>query len=198
MKRSLKLLLSASISVAAASLPPVLVADTKIFMETNPPITGTAVDSSFPGAIELVSWGWGLFNSGDFNVGERIQASIQQLTLVKNLDRASPRFYPYILEGNRLTAAEIKVMTTCLSPEQYNFPLMRIVLTNPLFTSANMGIRADVDGAPTETVSMVFSEICVEVNEPDLDCSEKPSQGFGYNVTTNTVDRAASCPTLSE
>lgn len=190
MKPSIKSLLPAAIT-AAAVLTPSAASAVDIVMETDPVINGDSVLNGHEGDIDVVSWGWGLSNASTYDSGgfQQGNTSVQSVSVVKNLDSASPELYKRILDASTLTSATIFVKADCGGL----YDQMKILMTGPAVTSNSIGFGTDLDGAPTESMTFIYSKICIAVTVVDNVCKTSTTSTT-YDVVANKVSTGTSCP----
>lgn len=141
-------------------------------------IEGEATHEAHKGEIEVLSWSWGATNSSSA-VGAGTgagRARFQDLTIVKSLDKASPKLMLYCAQGRHIPSATLTV-------RRGGDTFMRLEMTNVLISSFEMtGDRAS--GVPTSEVRLRFSRVVIThfVQNSDGTTSELKA---GYDLATN-------------
>ena len=123
-------------------------------------IKGEATDDKHKDEIEVLSWNWGCTQSGTMHVGTGGGAGkvhVQDLTLTKHVDKASPNLVRYACNGKHLGTAVLTVRKAAGdSPLEY----VKITLTNVIITSVNLGGTGGV--LLSETVTLNFAKVKFE------------------------------------
>lgn len=133
---------------------------------------------SAQGEIEILSWSWGATNSssavgGGTGTGK---ANFQDLTIVKSVDKASPKLMLYCAQGRHIPSATLTV-------RRDRDTFMKLEMSNVLISSFKMsGDRAS--GTPTNEVRLRFSRVVITqfVKNADGTTSEFKA---GYDLATN-------------
>jgi type VI secretion system secreted protein Hcp len=144
-------------------------------------IPGEARDEAHEGEIDILSWSWGMSQSGvgtsessssptggttDPTAGavavEGDTATVSDFTVTKYLDKASPKLYQALSTGEEIAEIRLTVQAQGAKKTEY----LVITMTKVLVTSANSGGGGDGD-RPTESVSLNFEKIKVTYTELD-------------------------------
>jgi type VI secretion system secreted protein Hcp len=123
--------------------------------ETAGHVEVTGVTGGDPGttAIEVKSWSWGVTSEVASGGGGSGRATLQELSVVKTVDRASPLLALKCATGQHIQ----RVVLTVDRPGGSNRPYLEITLEDVVITSYQPG-GAD-DNLPLEHVSFAFREI---------------------------------------
>ncbi len=140
-------------------------------------------DASKVGTIDVLAWSWGMSNSGTTHVGGGGGAgkvNVQDLSLTKYIDSASPSLQLACCNGKHFDEATITVRKAGETPLVY----LTIKMTEVLVTSVSTGGSGGEDRL-TENVSLNFSK--VEVNYTPQDKSGKGGDPMPYiwNIAEN-------------
>lgn len=123
-------------------------------------IKGESTDDKHKDEIEVLSWNWGVTQSGTMHHGTGGGAgkvNVQDLTLTKHVDKASPNLVRYSCNGKHLAKAVLTVRKAAGdSPLEY----VKITLENIIITSVNLGGTGGV--LLSETVTLNFSKVKFE------------------------------------
>ena len=143
-------------------------------------VDGESTESSHEQWSDLLSFGQGQHSPDAGGTGEsrrRGAAIVEDVTLSKELDKASPKIAEAVLKGKVFPKVEIEVTST-YGEEQLTY--YRYELTNVLVTSYN--ISGGDGSVPTEDFSLNFEEIKVTYTEREADGSKKGNVEYEWKV----------------
>ena len=158
-------------------------AGTDIFLALTD-ISGESQDTAYAGKIEVQAWSWGMTQSGTMHVGGGAGAgkvSVQDLTLTKYVDKASPKLMEACAKGSHKDEAVLTVRKSGDSTNTYIRITMKEVLVTAVSTGGSGG-----DDRLTENVTLNFAEVKFEYFATKPDGSEGPSIPFTWNIQTNS------------
>lgn len=122
-------------------------------------IEGDSTASKHKGDHDVLSYTWGATQSGTFHGGGGGTAgrvNMQDLTITKQLDGASPVLAQAVAEGRRIASARLTLRRAGGNKEKY----MDYVFTNVVISSIQQGGSAQGEGGvPIEEVGLNFSKI---------------------------------------
>src|SRR5262249_41861567 len=129
-------------------------------------IPGGSTDKAHPGEIEVLSYSWGVKNSGTGGFGGgggEGKASFHDLTFVSHQDKSSP-----VLMRSCATGVHIKEATiTVRKAGANNSDFYKIRLTDVLVSSVDeTGVEDSRDVTPNDQVSLNFQKVHVEFVSP--------------------------------
>src|SRR5579864_1531365 len=122
-------------------------------------IKGESQDDKHKDEIEVLSWSWGVTNSGSMAFGGgggEGKASFHDLTFTHFYDKASPVLWQYSTNGAHLPEGTITVRKAGKTPQEY----LTIKMKTIIVTSVNHGGQGS--DRPTETVTLAFANVAVE------------------------------------
>lgn len=122
-------------------------------------IPGESKDAAHKGEIDVLSFAWGLTNSGGAAPGGGAgagKASFQDLHVVKLVDKASPKLFEACASGQHIK----EVVLTCRRSGKKQLEFLSYKLSNVVITSYQVGGSAPE--APTDQVSLNFGKIEME------------------------------------
>jgi type VI secretion system secreted protein Hcp len=146
-----------------------------IFMQIDK-VNGESTDSKFKGAIEVVSWSWGLTQSGTTHTGSGSGAgkvNVQDLSFTKFVDTSSPVLVQKCCDGTPFTKATLTLRKAGATPLVY----MVITLQNVLISSVSLATAAS-DDRQTEVVTLNFGQFSYAYT------TQKPDGSGGAAITT--------------
>jgi len=123
-------------------------------------IEGESMDDKHKGEIEILSYSWGVMQAaagvastaGSLSAG---RAQFQDLSIVKLLDKASPKLALACATGEHLKSAVLSLHRAGGEKELY----MEYKLTDVLITSVRPGGSSEGETIPMEEVSMNYGKI---------------------------------------
>ncbi|MHA2330033.1 MAG: Hcp family type VI secretion system effector [Candidatus Hodarchaeales archaeon] len=145
-------------------------------------IDGESKDANHDKWIEILSVDWGAHKPGDGATGpsrRRGAVVIEDLTIIMEYEKASPKLQEKCLKGAVIPELEIE-LTTMFGEEQKTY--LKYELKNVLVTSFDFSGTVESDGPPTLTVSNNFEEVKVTYTEFDEEGTSKGNVEFEYDV----------------
>ena len=125
-------------------------------------IQGESRDNKHKGEIEILSFSWGVSNSGSGQVGGGAGAgkvSVQDFSIVKQLDTTSPEFLERACAGQHLGSALLTLVRKSGKDQQ---EYLKIKLSDILVSSYQTSGGSNL-GVPAEQVSFSFQQAEVSV-----------------------------------
>jgi type VI secretion system secreted protein Hcp len=149
-------------------------------------VQGESEDAKHKGEIELLSFSWGETNSsghpgsggGGAGAGK---VAIQDLHLVKRLDKASPALFLACANGKHLSSAVLTVRKAGKGQQEY----LVIKLTDVMVSSYQTGGSAHEAEAPIDQASLSFAKIEIEYRPQKADGSFGAPVKAGWDVLKN-------------
>jgi type VI secretion system secreted protein Hcp len=132
--------------------------------ETSGNVVVTGVTGGDPGttAIEVKSWSWGVTSEvASGGGGGSGRATLQELSVVKTVDKASPVLALKCATGQHIP----RVVLTVDRPGGSNRPFLEITLDNVLITAVQPG--GTDNNLPLEHVSFAYEEIKLKYTTVD-------------------------------
>lgn len=126
-------------------------------------IKGESIDPKHPGAIEVLSWSFGI------TALKRNAACSQELHITKFVDAATPKLMTGVALGKIHPTAVLTVRRTGTDPEDYLIVTMKEVLVTSVQPGASSG------GEALESVSLAYSsaDIVYKPQDPRGELGEK-------------------------
>ncbi len=154
-----------------------------MFLDLGATIKGESKDSVYAGKIDILSWEWGMNQSGSAHTGGGAGAgkvNIKDLTISKYVDSSSANFMLYCAKGNHFD--EGKLVCRKAGGEQLEY----LVITMKKIMVTNI----ESSGSPaeerlTESVTLSFAEVSVDYVEQTDDGSGGAAIAFGWNIEQN-------------
>jgi type VI secretion system secreted protein Hcp len=149
-----------------------------IFMQIDT-VTGESGDSKFKGAIDVLSWSWGLTQPGTTHVGGGSGAgkvNVQDLSFTKFVDSSSPTLVQKCCNGTAFTKATLTMRKAGSNPLEY----VVITMQNVLISSVSLATAAS-DDRQTEVITLNFGQFSYVYTPQKAD-------GSGAGAITATWD----------
>jgi type VI secretion system secreted protein Hcp len=141
-------------------------------------IKGESLDDKHKGEIEVLSWSWGVANTGSKEAGGgggAGKASFRDLSFTHKIDRASPVLMQACATGVHLKDATITHRKAGKGQQEY-----LIIKMNDVIVSAVTD--ADSEDSQLETVSLAFAKVDVEYRPQKADGSLDAGVHFKYDL----------------
>ena len=142
-------------------------------------IKGESRDAKHKDEIDVVSWSWGVSQSGTFGRGGggAGKASFTDFTFTHHVDKASPLQMKACATGERLGDATITVRKAGKGQQEY----LIITMTDILVTSVSTSVSAD-EGSTIEGVVLAFAKVDLEYKPQKPDGSLDVGLHFTYDL----------------
>lgn len=154
-----------------------------IFLDLGSTIKGESKDSVYEGKIDIISWAWGMNQSGSAHTGGGSGAgkvNIDDLTITKYVDSASANFMLYCAKGNHFD--EGTLVCRKAGGEQLEYIVLK--MKKIMVTNIQTGGGAS-DERLQETITLSFAEVSVDYVEQTDDGSGGAAIAFGWNIEQN-------------
>ena len=146
-------------------------------------IEGESVDDVHADEIDVLSWNWGMSQSGTTHSGRGGGAgkvNVQDLSFVHYVDKSSANLMKMCCNGKHFEEATLVVRKAGEMPLEY----MIVTMKNGLISSVSTGGSGGEDRI-TENVTLNFSEFKTEYVPQMADGSGDASIIVGWNIATN-------------
>lgn len=123
-------------------------------------VEGESIDKSHKGEIDILAWSWGMSQSGTTHMGGgggSGKVSVQDITLTKYVDAASPALMLGCCKGTHHDEAVLVVRKAGDTPLEYIKITMKEVIVSNLSTGGSGG-----EDRLTENVTLNFAEFKFE------------------------------------
>jgi type VI secretion system secreted protein Hcp len=151
----------------------------------GPDLTGEAQSDGHEGEIDVLSWSWGLSQTGAMHqAGGRGagKASVQDLRVTKHVDAATPKLVLACLSGTQFRSATL----TCLrvGGDGSRIPYAVIAMQRVIIAAVDdRGATGDEPFA--EDLSLNFAEVIVRYIKQDQDGSAGEEVAIGWSIREN-------------
>ena len=147
-------------------------------------IKGESLDAKHKDEIEVLSFSWGVTNSGSTapgGGGGAGKATFQDLSIVHGIDKATPALLKACATGQHIKDATITHRKAGKGQQEY----LIIRLNDVTITAVSHGGSEDQPYA--ESVSLKFAKVDLEYRPQRADGSLDPGLHFKFDLKTNTV-----------
>lgn len=154
-----------------------------MFMEIDG-IKGESRDKGHKEAIDVLSWSWGLSNSGTFHTGGgggSGKVDVENLSFTKYVDKASADLQLVCCNGKHLKGAKLFVRKAGENPLEY----ITIELTDCLVTQVSTGSTGSEDRL-TEEIRLNFGKVHFAYKLQDEKGAGKDGGQYTWDVAGNT------------
>ena len=142
-------------------------------------IKGESIDSKHPNEIQVLSWSWGMSQSGTTHTGPGGGAgkvNVHDLTFTKYVDTATPNLIKYCCSGKHFVQALLTIRKAGDNPLEY----LKIKVSDLLISSLSTGGTGSEDRI-TESVTLNFAKFEVDYTPQ----TAKGTGGAAIPVTWN-------------
>ncbi len=147
-------------------------------------VTGESQISNHTDEIDVLAWSWGMAQSGTTHMGSGGGAgkvSVQDISLTKFLDNASPTLMKFCCNGKHVATGKL----TCIkaggdSPLEY----LVIEFQELIVTSVSSG-GSGGDDRQTENISLNFREFHLTYNKQSTEGGDEGSPDVKWDIAKN-------------
>lgn len=146
-------------------------------------IKGESQDDKHKGEIEVLSWNWGVVQTGTTHIasgGGAGKASVEDISITKYLDRASPILLKHCLSGIHIKEALLTVRKAGGKPLEY----VKMKMKDAIISSVRTG-GSGREEQLTETLSINFANVEFEYVPQKADGSGDASIPITWNIAKN-------------
>jgi type VI secretion system secreted protein Hcp len=145
-------------------------------------IKGESLDDKHKDEIEVLSFSWGVANAGVISAGSgggAGKATFQDLSIVHNVDKASPSLLKACAAGTHIKDATITHRKAGKGQQEY----LIVKLNDVIITGVTHG---GTGGQPfSESVSLAFAKVDLEYKPQKADGSLDAGIHFKYDLKAN-------------
>jgi type VI secretion system secreted protein Hcp len=144
-------------------------------------IKGESKDSAHPGEIDILSWSWGVSQTGTMGHGGgggAGKANFSDLNIMHTLDKASPVLMASCANGEHIAEGTLVARKAGKGQQEY----LILKMTDVLITSVSPSGSSE---EPTESVSLQFGKVDLEYKPQKPDGSLDAGLHFKYDITGN-------------
>jgi type VI secretion system secreted protein Hcp len=143
---------------------------------------GEAADKEHKDEMIVTAWNWGMTHPVSFRGGGRSggETTVQELTVSKYVDKASPNLMKYCLNAKSLPEVVLTVRKRGEKPIDYIKIKMKEVIVSSLSATGNGG-----EGTPMEAVGLSFEKVEVEYTPQKPDQTADGAVTLKWNIKEN-------------
>ena len=146
-------------------------------------IKGESKDSKHAGEIEVLSWSWGVSQTGSMGHGGgggAGKANFSDLSVMHQFDKASPNLMKACATGEHIKEATITVRKAGKGQQEF----LIIKMSDVLITAVNPSAAADA-AATAEHVALQCAKVDLEYKPQKADGSLDAGLHFKYDIKGN-------------
>ena len=146
-------------------------------------IKGESLDSKHKDEVEVLSWSWGVSQSGTLQSGVGVgagKANFNDFNFTHHVDKASPVLLKACATGEHIKEATFTVRKAGKGQQEF----LIIKMNDVLITSVNPSGSADAV-ALAESVAMQFAKVHLEYKPRTADGSLDAGLHFKYDIKGN-------------
>ena len=146
-------------------------------------IKGESRDARHKDEIEVLSWAWGVSQSGSFSPGGgggSGKASFHDVTFTHHVDKSSPLLMKACATGKHVREATISVRKDGKGQQEF----LVITMMDVVVTSVALSVSAEGD-ATMESVTLAFAKVDLEYKPQKADGSLDVGVHFIYDLKAN-------------
>jgi type VI secretion system secreted protein Hcp len=149
-------------------------------------VKGESKDKTHKDEIDVLSWSWGMSQSGTFHSGGGGGAgkvAVQDLSFTHYVDKSTPDLMVHCASGKHIKNALLVVRKAGDNPLEY----LKITMTDVLVSSVHSGGSHGEDRL-TESISLNFAKVKTEYTVQTQDGGKGPTGEMTWNVATNSKE----------
>jgi len=146
-------------------------------------VKGESVDKAHKGKIDILSWNWGLSNSGTFHHGSgggAGKASFNDITITKYIDAASQNIMLFCANGKHFAKGKIIVRKAGENPLEYLHIDFEKVMVSAYRTGGSGG-----EERLTENITLNFAKVKVEYTTQAEKGGKGTPHAFSWDIAAN-------------
>lgn len=147
-------------------------------------IEGESNDSKHKAEIDLLSWSWGVSQTGSFAYGGgggSGKANFHDISFMKKIDKSSPKLIQACATGEHIKKAILTARKAGKDQQEY----LKFTFTDVLVSSYQTNGSGAGDPIPMDSISLNYGKIEVEYKEQKADGTLGGVVKAGYNVKEN-------------
>jgi type VI secretion system secreted protein Hcp len=146
-------------------------------------VTGEAQDGKHGGEIDVLSWAWGVSNSGTAHAGGGAgagKAKVEDLSLTKYVDKSSTSLFLYCCNGKHVPECKLTVRKAGGESLEY----IVVTMKDCLISSVKTGGTGEEDRL-TESVKLNFAKVEVQYTPQKADGTGDAPTQMGWDIAKN-------------
>lgn len=149
-------------------------------------IKGEAVDPTHGDEIQVLSWSWGMSQSGTTHIGTGGGAgkvNVQDLSFTKYVDSSTPNLISFCAGGKHFKSAQLTIRKAGDKPVEY----LKIKMIDLIVSNVSTGGSGGEDRI-TENITLNFAAVQVDYTPQKKDGSAGATATATWNIAKNTKE----------
>ena len=149
-------------------------------------IKGESADKAHKETIDVLSWSWGMTQSGTMHHGKgggSGKVSVQDLSFSKRTDSASHALVKAVCDGSHFKEAMLYIRKAGKTPLDY----LKIKMTDVLITSYQTGGTNQETDVMHETWTLNFAKFAYDYTEQNADGSKGATKSSTWDIAGNAA-----------
>jgi type VI secretion system secreted protein Hcp len=145
---------------------------------------GESKDKGHANEIDVVSWSWGMAQSGSRHLGGgggSGKVDVSDLSIIKYVDSATPNLMLFCCNGKHISSA---LLTIRKAGGDNQLEYLKIKMTDCLVTAVSGGANAS-DDRQTESVTLNFAKVEVDYTPQKPDGTADSVKHMGWSISEN-------------
>ena len=143
-------------------------------------VEGESKDKAHGKEIDILSLNWSTAMQSSRAGGGTGKASVEELSVTKYIDKATPKLFESLVTGKHIAEAKIVVRSAVGNPVEYLKYTLKDIMVSSYSTGGSSG-----DDRPTESVSLNFAQIKMSYVEQDASGRAGAATEFGWDLKAN-------------
>lgn len=146
-------------------------------------VKGESQDAAYPDQIDVLSWSWGLSQSGSVHTGGGAgsgKVSVQDISLTKYIDVSSPTLHLFCANGKHIA----KGMLICRKAGENPLEYLKLDLEEIMVTSVQTGGSGGEDRL-TENITLNFRKVKTTYTQQNKDGSKGAAPEMTWDIAKN-------------
>ena len=146
-------------------------------------VKGESVDKAHKGKIDILSWNWGLSNSGTFHHGSgggAGKATFNDISITKYIDAASPNIMLFCANCKHIAKGKIIVRKAGENPLEYLHIDFEKVMVASYRTGGSGG-----EERLTENITLNFAKVKIEYTTQAEKGGKGTPHAFSWDISAN-------------
>jgi type VI secretion system secreted protein Hcp len=160
---------------------------TLILLKFEPELKGESQIKGSEGQIDILSWSWGMTQSGSAHIGGGAgtgKVSVRDVTLVKHVDSSSPNLVKQCCNGKHFDKATLSIFKAGESGGKKPLAYYTLKMKDGLISSVTTG-EMDGGGRMVETIGLNFAAFEIEYDPQQAGGSGSGKIPAKWNIAKN-------------
>ncbi|MEM8812111.1 MAG: type VI secretion system tube protein Hcp [Pseudomonadota bacterium] len=148
-------------------------------------IDGEAQDDKHKNSIDVLSWSWGMTQSGTTHLGSGSgsgKVNVQDIVFTKFVDKSTPAILKHCCNGKHIDSGKLTVRKAG-GDSQVEY--LVIEMENIIISSYQTGGSSDGLDRVQETIGLNFGKVKSTYQEQTKDGGGGPKSGHGWDIPQN-------------